>query len=39
MPELYYCPLCGYHMHLDYDGHLLPCIVKHMRAVSFRRIR
>jgi len=31
----FYCPLCGYHIVLDLDGHFLPCLLRHAITVQF----
>ncbi len=31
----FYCPLCGFTMIDDLDGHFLPCLVRRARSVSF----
>lgn len=37
MKEPSHCPLCGFLLMLDYDNHLVPCIVRHARLVWFKR--
>lgn len=33
-----YCPLCGFFLEWNYDGHMFRCILKNMRAFWFRKI-
>lgn len=34
--DWFYCPLCGFLMMLDLDGHFVPCLVSKIVDVEFR---
>ena len=39
MTERFFCPLCLFVLALDYDGHLLPCILRHATGIWFTPLR
>lgn len=34
--EVWHCPLCGFLLPNDWDGHFLPCVVRHAREIVFQ---
>lgn len=35
--EVWHCPLCGFLLPNDWDGHFLPCIVRHAREIRIEQ--